>query len=245
MFGAFFRGAAYVPRGCRDFYFDVKAWKYAFAPLFVLSALYGLGTWKLIDLSRKYGEIVSEKMTSLPHFLSSLTKLVNGFSYVIGIVIALILLATTIGTLYELFGEFFFDSLVEYYEKRKYKIHPNSFTLLSFLVFCLDSLFFAIRTFLVFVFFFVLSLFFPVAGHTLLVIFMGYYTGISYMICSANNGGLRISQMRKLASRKKASVLGFGIVTYLLLMIPFATIFLLPGMVLGGSALYNDIIKEH
>ena len=77
-----------------------------------------------------------------------------------------------------------------------------------------------------------------------LVGIMGYYIAISYMICSANNRNVPISKLHTLAKKKGALTLGFGVTAYVLLLIPFSTIILLPGLVLGGAELFNDEFKE-
>ena len=68
--------------------------------------------------------------------------------------------------------------------------------------------------------------------------------GITYLVCSANNSGISIPKIRSIAKRRVATILGFGMTAYVLLLIPFATIILLPGLVLGGSDLFNNELRE-
>ena len=46
------------------------------------------------------------------------------------------------------------------------------------------------------------------------------------------------------ALARKFAVAGFGITAYLLMLIPFAALFLLPGLVIGGSELFNRELKQ-
>jgi uncharacterized protein involved in cysteine biosynthesis len=133
---------------------------------------------------------------------------------------------------------------VEYYEQKKYGIAAHKLSLGETFKYSLESLVFGIRLCLCFTGLFFLGLFFPVIGQLLLIVLTGYFMGISYMICPAINSNASIKQLRKAANKKLAATLGFGLWSYLLLLIPFSTLFLLPGLVLGGSDLYNSQLKE-
>ena len=74
---------------------------------------------------------------------------------------------------------------------------------------------------------------------------MGYFFGLTYIICSANRNGTRIGQLKKAAGKRIFIILGFGVSAYFLLMIPLAAIIFLPGLVLGGSELFNRELKDH
>ena len=73
---------------------------------------------------------------------------------------------------------------------------------------------------------------------------MGYCVGIAYMLTPANTRGLALADMRARVSGRRSVVLGFGLTAYLLLLIPFATLFLLPGIVLGGADLVNRELAD-
>ena len=68
--------------------------------------------------------------------------------------------------------------------------------------------------------------------------------GITYLICSANNSGVSIPKIQSIVKKRIATILGFGVTAYVLLLIPFATIIILPGLVLGGSDLFNNELRE-
>ena len=112
------------------------------------------------------------------------------------------------------------------------------------LKYCFDSLLFGVRTSVLFVFLFILSLIFPVAGQLLLACSMGYCAGIAYMLTPANTRGLTLADMRARIGGRRWAVLGFGLTAYLLLLIPFATLFLLPGLVLGGTDLADRELAD-
>jgi len=236
----FFQGVTYVARGCSAFYGDRRAWRYAAMPLGILLVVYLLGFWGIIRLSGLLGEWLNELWAGLPSWLCWLHSVVSGTSYLLGAVVGLLLLGTTFCMVYEIFGGFFFDALVEYHERKRWGRAPAELSLAGNIRSCADALLFACKVLFYNVALVIVSLFFPVAGQILLVAVMGYYLGVSYMICSAGNCGLRISELLKALAGKRLLVTGFGVAAYLLLLVPFATIFLLPGLVLGGVELFHE-----
>ena len=125
------------------------------------------------------------------------------------------------------------------------KIISSTFVWKLSLKYSIESFLFGIRTALAFCGLFIISLFFPVIGQILLIICMGYFLGLSYIICSANRNGTTVGQLKKAAGKRIFVILGFGVSAYFLLMIPLAAIIVLPGLVLGGSELFNRELKEY
>ena len=244
MIADFLKGAKCIFSGCKAFYNDRKAWKYAVFPLGIMFALYCLVFWRIISLSGKMADIINEKLSGLPEWLSFLHSVISGLSSILGIVVALFILGSTVCIFYEMFGSFFFDPLVEYYEQKKYGISPRKLSFGETFKYGAESFVFGIRLALYFSGIFLVGLFLPVAGQLLFVVLTGYFMGISYMICPAINSNVSIKQLRKTANKKWTATLGFGLCAYLLLLIPFSTLILLPGLVLGGSDLYNSLLKE-
>jgi len=238
------RGSGYVFSGCRAFYGDRRAWKYAVLPLAVMTGVYVLLFRVILHFSRRGAEALNQELAGLPAQLQWLTSFVSGLSSFLGLLFALLVMGTTVSTLYEMFGGFFFDPLIEYHRRKRYGLPPCGQSLRRGLKYCLDSLLFGIRTSLLFLFLFVLSLFFPVAGQLVLAGVMGYCAGIAYMLTPANLSGLTLADMRARIGGRRSVVLGFGLTAYLLLLIPFATLFLLPGLVLGGADLADRELAE-
>ena len=240
----FLRGVAYIPKGCREFYGDKKAWKYAAIPLSIIVLFYLSAFWMIIHYSGKCADGINTWLSGLPSWLSWFYSFVSGFSYFLGVIVALVLLGTTICVFYEMFGSLFFDSLVEYYERKKFAIIPRNLSITKNIKYGFESLFFGIHISVFSLLSFVIGVFFPFVGQLLFIIIMGYYTGISYMICSANNSGFSLSKLRVVAKGKTEIILGFGMTAYVLLLIPFATIIIFPGLVLGGASLFNNEFKD-
>lgn len=242
----FLTGTTYVIKGCKAFYGNKKTWKYAVIPLFLMSCVYFFAFWYILHYAAVAADKINVLITNLPSWLTWLSGFINGACYAIGAISALFILAATVSAFYEIFGSFFFDSLVEYYEAQKFNSRPNRFLLKSQVKYALESIFFGIKTFSAFILILLISIFFPILGQILLILSTGYNLGLSYMICSANNSGLSIRELKhELNKKNRNSMLsGFGVAAYLLLLIPFAALFLLPGLVLGGAELFNTQIKK-
>ena len=239
------RGMSYIFRGTHVFFHDKESWRYALFPLSLLFAVYFFLFWGMIGLSQYLADKISQAMTSLPGWLSWLGNVLSGLSYLAGIIAALLILGTTVCTLYEIFGGLFFDSLVDHYETRKYGPRETKPTWSANLKYCIESILLGIQTAVVFCVLFFVSLFFPIFGQIVLVVCMGHFLGISYIFCSANRNGVTLAGLKKIAGKKTFVILGYGITSYLLLMIPFAVLIFLPGLVLGGSELFNKELKEY
>ena len=240
----YMKGMSYIGQGLRVFFHDKESWRYALFPLSLLFVVYFFLFWGMIGLSGWFAEKISQAMTGLPGWLSWLGNVISGLSYLAGIVAALLILGTTVCTLYEIFGGLFFDSLVDHYETRKYGPRQTKNTWSANLKYCIESILLGIQTAIVFCGLFFVSLFFPVFGQIVLVICMGHFLGLSYIFCSANRNGVTLAGLKKIAGKKTFVILGYGITCYLLLLIPFLALLILPGLVLGGSELFNSEIKN-
>ena len=83
----------------------------------------------------------------------------------------------------------------------------------------------------------------PVVGPVLLAVILGYRLALSYLLSPASTRNWTLRQVRRKAARKRWAVLGFGIVGYALLLIPFSAIFVLPPLSVGGAMLFNEVVE--
>lgn len=244
MFQELLAGAQYVTKGCASFYHDRKAWRFVLAPVGTMLLVYVLALWGIYFAWQRLIAWIDGTLEELPHWLGWLGACGSWLAGIVGVLVAFLLICITICTFYEMFGGLFFDSLVEYFEQKKYGQAPAENTLGETLLFCWDSIRFGIKNLLAFVLLLVFSFFFPVVGHLLLLAVMSYFLGASYLMTPANNARMRLRELKKLLRGKTCRVLGFGLLAYFLLLIPFVIIFLLPGLVLGGAELFHDIRQE-
>lgn len=241
MFRDFFQGAAFVFRGIRAFYCDGKAWKYTVLPMLLLLLLYWLVYRWITNTAERLGNSVSDALSGLPSWLLWLQDCTVFLISVSGVVAAMLLLALTVSTMYEIAGGFFFDPLVSYREKQRSGLEPCKLTTAQNIRNILDSIFWGIRTALLFLLFFLLSFFLPLIGQILLVIVMGHRIGQSYLIVPGFNRGMTVAGVQKISRVRYAMTAGFGVTVYLLFLIPFAPLLLLPGIVMGGADLFYDM----
>ena len=233
----FLTGAGYVFRGCRSFYSDRSAWKYSLWPLATLLVFYVLLYAGVYIFT---GFLVDRAMGAcrrLPEYLAWLDVCIRWGIRLGSIAVYFTLLAGTALMVYELLGGLFFDGLTDHYERKTFHTEPVAIGWKANVHFMLSAIYFAVRTMVILVILQVFSIFFPVIGPVLTVLIMGYFFGISSMMGSANRNGIRMAELRRIARKKKAAVTGFGATAYVLLLFPLITIFLLPGLVIGGSEL--------
>jgi CysZ protein len=67
-----------------------------------------------------------------------------------------------------------------------------------------------------------------------------YFLGMSFLIYSAEHRKMTRLEFKEKINGKRMYLLGFGLMTYIILLIPFAAAILIPGGVLGGTMLYNE-----
>ena len=81
-------------------------------------------------------------------------------------------------------------------------------------------------------------------GQIALLLFAGYRYGFSLISSAFNYHGMSWQEIRVWSHKNPGRILGFGIASYILLLIPFAILFVLPGITLGGILLYHDYQEE-
>ena len=135
----------------------------------------------------------------------------------------------------ELIAGFFFDALADHYEKKTFGTTAVPFSWKGTLLFTAAAIRFALGTLVILMVLFPVNLFLPFIGQILTAFIMGYCLGISSMMSSAGRNGIPLAELREAARRRRLLVTGFGVTAYLLLLIPFVTLFLLPALVLGGA----------
>lgn len=232
-------GAAAAGRGIAEFYGNRKLWKYAVFPLAVTAAVYLLLGWGAHRAGRYFADTLAGLCDGLPEFLRWLGSVVRVTVRLAAALLFAALIAFTISTLCELFGWLFFDRMIEDFERTRFgRVLPKKsadFTM-RFLV---DSCFYALGTLVWLVLTAIFGLFFPLLGQLAAVAILGWRFGVVYLAAAGYNDSRPLSEVRSLAARRRMAAAGFGITVYLLMLIPFAPVFLLPGLVLGSVLLYR------
>jgi CysZ protein len=89
--------------------------------------------------------------------------------------------------------------------------------------------------------------FIPLVGQTVIpvlgALFGGWFLALGLSGFAFDARHLDFSQRRKLLGASRAKTLGFGVVTYLLFLIPFAAIFVMPAAVAGATMLSREALQ--
>ena len=232
-------GAAAAFRGSAEFYGERKLWKYAIFPLAVTAAFYLLLGWGAHCAGRHLADSLAALCDGLPEFLRWLGSVLRFTVMLTTFLVFGLVIAFTLSTLYELFGWLFFDRMIEEFELGHFgrRLPPKNaaFTMQFFR----DSCFYSLGTLFYLLLTALAGLFFPLLGQLAAVVIAGYRIGVVYVAAAGYNDGRNMTELRLWAMRHKLATAGFGITVYLLMLIPFAPVFLLPGLVLGGVLLYR------
>ena len=244
-FKLFARGVRCFFVGIIRFYSNISLIKYALIPLVLMLACMFLLFAFVVGMISRLGGLVETWISSLPSwinwaapFFSAVT--VAGFS-----VISLLAAVLIILTFYETFAGPFFDSLIRHYEKKYYGVDLKDVPFRRTLRFLGESFCYSLSTLLISSFFLLMAFFVPFAGPCLLGIVAGYRLGVTYMLPAGFLKNKTVKEQLALLSGKKSVVSGFGITVYLLFLLPpFVSVFLLPGIILGGCELLHLIEED-
>ncbi|MBR0458709.1 MAG: EI24 domain-containing protein [Victivallales bacterium] len=227
----FLRGMQYAFTGLRDFYSRPHLWKYAAIPLLILGTFYFGITWWFFS-------------RFLPGLLGSLANRHEWLRFVVkwgAIFLFGSLLTSLASSFYECLGSIFFSALVRRFESEEY--HFTDGYHLSFLQDLRNTfscIVYSALTFLLLLVLTAMSISFPILGHIILTLGVGYRYAISYMSEAGFNHNKTLSELSAIYARKNYLLYGFGAITYVLLLIPVLSLFFAPGFVLAGTRIVNE-----
>ena len=207
---AFFRGVRYVFRGVRAYYSDKTLWKYGLSPFLLLFLLYFSAFFACF------------------HFL-------NSWKFWIVFLMLLFLVPLTLSLFYETAGGVFFDYLLAEYARKNHLPGPPEGGG-KFWTFLLDTVKFNLISLVLTL----VLLFLPVAGQLLFLLLVGIRNGETWLLPALYFYGRTHEEMKKPLRQKWMLTCGFGVTLTLLLSIPFAGLFLLPSLTIGGLLLVAE-----
>lgn len=234
---AFFSGAVFAVKGIALFYKDTSLWKFTIGPWLALLAVYTGIVWMIFHLAHKLTFFLTSRMNDYPEFLQ---KILAGSLTVVAILLAAMIILTTLSTLFEIFGSLFFDKLIEEFEKKYYGTEFPSIPVITQLGFTFQAAWFGVKTTVLFFIFLVISFFLPLAGQLLLVLIIGFRMAYALLFTPGFLRNRNISETRKNFSGRRMEVAGFGAAVYLIQLIPFSFPLTFPGILLGSVMLYNS-----
>lgn len=241
----FMSGVTSVTDGVRFFYGNRDLWKYALLPWLLVLIFYILIFTGWMFVVNTLNQALQKSLESLPGWINWISYGVSTAGYLAGVAIAGILLMVLSSTVYELFGELFFDALIEkiFCKDSGVELPPLSWKANLRIVW--DSLVYSMGTLMWMIAGLFISLI-PLIGPALSFAILAYRFGIIYLSITAFRCGLTMNQTRARIGREWPAVLGYGSAINLCFMIPGAVFVLLPGIVAGGVLLCRklDLLKD-
>ena len=212
-------GISYVFKGIRAYYADSTLWKYGFLPLLCLVCFYFVIFFLCF------------------YFLKGLVFWLVFLSLVI------IFVPLTLSLLYELAGGVFFDLLIEKYVKKN-SLQPPPEIKGRYLHFVADTVRFNVKSILLMVVLIPASLVLPLAGQILVFLYLGNRNGKVWLLPALYFYGKTYDSSKAKMKEHGLLITGFGTTLTFLLSIPFAALFLLPSLALGGLMLVEENLLE-
>ena len=240
IFADFFNGIHSVIKGSISFYKDPAAWKYALYPILLLVFFYAAALWLWITAVIFCFNWCKNFADSLPEYLAWSENIVTFLLIAAGVILAAFAIVTTLSSLYEIAGGFFFDHLAAFWEKKYFNFQKHDESWKESAAFLWDSVTFGLGTIWYLLLLSIIGIFLPVIGPIILTIVMSYRFGISALSCTAFNHGMRIKELRNIPGTFWV-FLGFGLAAYFLILLPVVGIFMLPGIIVGGVELLHNI----
>ena len=236
----FSRGIGYVFKGIMGFWKRPRLWVYAIVPFICVKVLFAVVSYYVMNSHVK--PLVERLTAMISSWGMETLAVVAGFIVHWMAVIAFFLfMASITSMLFEVFGGVFFTYMVRRYEHIVYErpLDPPV-TWRQDLLNTISCIVFSVGTVILNIPILVMGFVFPGVAHALAACFIGYRYGISYCAEASFNKGWSIALLQQRFAGRKAVLYGFGMMVFLLLMIPYVSIFLIPGFVIGGTILVNE-----
>lgn len=212
-------GVSYVFKGIHAYYADSTLWKYGFLPLLGLAIFYFIIFFLCF------------------YFLEGLVF------WLVFLSLVLIFVPLTLSLLYELAGGIFFDLLIEKYAEKNSLLPPPQIKG-RFLHFVADTVRFNIKSILLMIVLLPASLVFPLAGQILVFLYLGNRNGKVWLLPALYFYGKTYDSSKAKLKERGLLITSFGTTLTFLLSLPFAALFLLPSLALGGLMLVEENLLE-
>jgi uncharacterized protein involved in cysteine biosynthesis len=225
------RGADYVFQGVREFYKHKQLWKYAIPP-FVITLIANIAAVCFLIMK---GLPVAE------HYLAYVTSVIPPsvaepvhavFTILIWLTFLMSLSALSY-TLFEFTGCFLFAAMVACYEQEILHSCNVPISTKNKIRDMVESVFYTIGTVILTALLSVLGFFLPLVTEFIKAFAIGYRYAVSYASEAGFNRNIRLPNMPKLIPSSVTA--SFGVTVYFLLLLPFISLFLIPGFFIGGT----------
>lgn len=234
----FEQGVVWAFRGIGEFFRHPRLWRFVVIPLVLVLAIYcwlfymALAVW-LPPLQTAVRNFFTG---SWFEFLYRWTEFLITASFYLSLVLVT---AFTAGNLYEVLGGFCFSRMVRDYETKVLHCEIEKLSLARDLANMTACGVFSTVTLILYFALFLAGFFLPVAAPLATIPFIGYRYAVIYTSEAVFNDGHKLNEVPILYRGRNGLLYGFGSATFLMFLVPLLPIFLIPGLVIGGTLMYH------
>ena len=234
----FGRGAMWAFRGIGEFFRHPRLWRFVVIPLIPVLAVYG---WLFHMVRRAW---LPQLLAATQNFFAdswfgflcrSAEVLITVGVYLFFVIVT----ACFAGNLFEVLGSFFFSRMVRDYEIGVLECKIEKIPFAREVENLLACGVFSSITLLLCVVFFIAGFFLPFIAQPVMILFVGYRYAVIYTSEAVFNAGHRLGDVAILYRGRRGLLYGFGAVAFLVFLVPLLPIFLIPGLVIGGTLMYH------
>ena len=244
---SFFIGTLLPFRGMGLFMRRPRCWSYLTLPVAINIALYGIGAWLMFSYIWPWtvGWLPMHPSGWWSQLWSVPVKILTS---IIVVITGLVIFIFTFTMVFFAIAAPFLDNMTLFIEREYYASKFKIVSKSHFVLYCWSSLLRSLKIWLMMLLWSAVLLplgwLVPALGMIPFVLVMSYYFGLSFLVYSAEHYQLSSRQFRAVLKGKRMMVLGFGLVAYFALFIPFLAIPLLPIMVVSGVILFNEYLLD-
>lgn len=238
----FTTGFSYAIKGIDIYVSRPRLWLYAIIPSCFVCAIYvACATYLFAEAMPQLTDYISSLCDST--WFSWAAHVINAFAWLLSVLTFLLMLALLLGTLFECIGGPFFTAMVRYFEHHHYNTQEPKLTFADDAINTIHSIIYSLGTCLMTILLYLATWFLPFIAQLLVTLLVSYRYGIIYCMEPAFNRHWRIRDIPRQFREHKAVILGFGTAIFLLLLIPFVSLLLLPTFYISGAILINEHLK--
>lgn len=242
MFSNFFTGVNKVFEGLKVLKQNHQYWRYAKVSIILNIVFYAILFFLLFHYLIPY--LDSLFPGSANNYLSALISIIKWIINILIVVTILFLSALFFNTIFFAITSPYLDGLSLLAEKEIYNFIPHGkgvkHAIRGYYISIWNGIWLNFLTIFWVIILFPFNFIFPILGFLPGTLAGAYFLGMSFLIYSAEHRMLSRKDFQKIIKGKRMSILGFGLIVYIILLIPFTAAILIPAAVLGGTMLYNE-----
>ena len=238
MFRDIWQGVKWVFRGVAEFYRHPRLWRFIAAPLVLVLVIYG---WLFYATLMVW---MPQMLTAVREFFADtwfefLGSWV-GFFIKLGCYLGLgVLTAFFAGNVFEVLGGFCFSRMVRDYEIRILHREVVDLPISVQMRNLAERGLFSLVTIILYAALFIAGFFVPWIVPPVMMVLIGYRYAVIYASEAVFYSGHRLDEIGILYRKRSGLLYGFGSMAFLIFLLPLLPIFLIPGLVIGGTLMYH------